>query len=155
MTSESLILLGIVASAAGVLAGCSADQSATGQSVGVAGGPTAPASKAKVTIGGVSYEVEGAVTCTAYEDDLVVVVGREPKAVKMQLTSGDSPAVSSVHLGTVGGFPLIYTEGVKQGDASATKAGKTYTVVGDAFGVDPADGGKPVTKPFRVELSCP
>jgi lipoprotein LpqH len=62
--------------------------------------------------------------------------------------------VSTVGLGNVDG--VVLAVGAGAGDATATKDGKTYTIKGNATGLDmsnPMNGM--ITKPFELVVVCP
>ncbi|WP_171014292.1 lipoprotein LpqH, partial [Gordonia sp. GAMMA] len=71
------------------------------------------------------------------------------------LTSGDSPEVESVGLGSLDGVVLAYQKGAGGGSGEVTKDGDTYTVTGDASGIDPANPTEPVTKSYEIKVTCP
>jgi ipoprotein LpqH len=83
-----------------------------------------------------------------------IAIGQSGTGIAAVLGGGDSPTVTSVALGNVGGVALAVAPGV--GDATATKDGSTYTIKGNATGADmknPMAGM--VTKPFELVVVCP
>jgi lipoprotein LpqH len=83
-----------------------------------------------------------------------IAIGQAGTGVAAILSEGDSPTVTSVALGNVGGAALAVGPGV--GDATATKDGSTYTIKGNATGADMANPmAGMVTKPFELVVACP
>jgi lipoprotein LpqH len=82
-----------------------------------------------------------------------VAIGEAMTGIAAVISEGDSPTVTSVALGNVNGVTLAVAGG--QGDATATKDGKSYKVEGNAVGVDMANPMTPVKKPFALEFTCP
>jgi lipoprotein LpqH len=111
---------------------------------------------AKVTIDGKDHQVQGSVVCATVANTVSLTIGQAPTGVSATLTPGDPPTVTALALGNVDGVSLGYTPGVPGGSADATKDGNTYTIKGNATGMDmsnPTAGS--VTKAFEVELTCP
>jgi lipoprotein LpqH len=69
--------------------------------------------------------------------------------------SEDGSTVQSVGLGNVNGVTLGYQSGTGQGEAKATKDGKSYKITGTATGIDMANPMQPVNKPFEIDVTCP
>lgn len=111
---------------------------------------------AKVTIDGKDHKVEGSVVCATVANTVSLTIGQAPTGVSATLTPGDPPTVTAVALGNVDGVSLGYTPGVPGGSAEATKDGNTYTIKGNATGMDMANPtAGPATKSFEVEITCP
>jgi lipoprotein LpqH len=118
----------------------------------------AGAGQTKVTIDGQDQNVQGQVLCTTAAGNLNIVIGAPPTGVVVTLTTADPPQVTNVALGNVNGVSLGYTGsmgGMSQGNAAATKDGSSYKITGTASGVDMANPGTMVTKPFEIDVTCP
>jgi lipoprotein LpqH len=98
--------------------------------------------------------VRGDVFCSAYGGKMNINIGPMGNPVGVILPEGDS-RVSSVTLGTVDGIMLGFLDGAANGNAAATKDGKSYRITGTAAGFDPANPLEPYTKPFDIEVTCP
>ena len=70
------------------------------------------------------------------------------------ITEADT-RVSSVSLGNVDGVMLAYLDGAANGNATATKDGKSYRITGTAAGVDLKNPMQPYTRPFEISVTCP
>ena len=106
---------------------------------------------AHLTIDGNERPVKGPVTCVDVAGTVTLTVGQGLSGAIATLTTGDTLSVSGVALGNVGGVSLAYSPNVPGGHAEATENDGTYTITGEATGVD---GATPVTKPFELEVSC-
>jgi ipoprotein LpqH len=117
--------------------------------------PTATAAPGgtKVTIDGQDQQVNGTVVCSAMGGNMNIAIGEAATGIAAVISEGDSPTVTSVGLGNVNGVTLAVGAGA--GDATATKDGNTYTISGNATGIDMANPMAPVTKPFAIEVTCP
>jgi lipoprotein LpqH len=82
-----------------------------------------------------------------------VAIGEATTGIAAVLTDSDSPTVTSVALGNVDGVTLAVGGG--QGDATATKDGKSYKITGNAYGIDMANPMQPAKKPFELDFTCP
>ena len=150
------------AAAAAVSSGAAAASSAASASTTTA--PAAGSSSAafgpftsgdaKVFVDGKPREVRGDVFCSAYGGKMNINIGPMGNPVGVILPEGDS-RVSSVTLGTVDGIMLGFLDGAANGNAAATKDGKSYRITGTAAGFDPANPLEPYTKPFNIEVTCP
>lgn len=132
-----------------VMAGCSSPES---NDAAVENNPT------RIVIDGQARTVDGEVLCV---DGLTGEVSIEVDApdtgeplIVLDLTpQGDHPSLSLLSL-TLPDIALSAGRYRTAGVPTVTKAGKTYTVKGDATVVGtPVD--KPVYKPFELELTCP
>lgn len=138
--------------------GSSATASATASVSAPGGGITASTGTgtAKVTIDGNDHQVEGSVVCATVANTVSLTIGQAPSGVSATLTPGDPPTVTALALGNIDGVSLGYTPGVPGGSAEATKDGNTYTIKGNATGMDMANPtAGAVTKPYEVEITCP
>jgi ipoprotein LpqH len=156
------ILVGIAGAAIVVagLAGCSSNKSNTSSSssssaVTASASATTGASTAKVTIDGQDQNVNGTVSCVAAGGNVNIGIGDATTGIGAVISDADPPVVHSVGLGNVSGVTLGYSDAPGQGNAQATKDGKSYTIKGTATGVDMANPLQPVSKPFEVDVACP
>lgn len=132
-------------SAASSESSASASESAT---AAPSGGET------KLTIDGADQALSGTPVCATMGGTVNIAIGQAGTGVAAVLSEGDSPTVTSVALGNVGGAALAVGPGV--GDATATKDGSTYTIKGNATGADMANPmAGMVTKPFELVVACP
>ncbi len=138
------------------LSGCSSDKPSSGggtpsgttsASAG-AGGPT------KVIIDGKDQNVGGMTSCTDMGGTISIIVGGASTGIAAVLTTANPPDVKSVGLGSVNGVVLAYAAGTGQGNASATKNGKSYTIKGTATGIDASNPLTPVSKSFEIDATC-
>ena len=108
---------------------------------------------ARVIVGGRDLNVHGQITCAAAGSDTSISIG--DSGVTAMVGNGSPPMVHTVSLGVVDGTGLNYTESLPgQGRASAVKTDNSYTITGEAVGMNPATQ-LTVTKPFEVNVSCP
>ena len=131
----------------------SATSAATSATDAAKGNP--PPGGATVSIDGADQNIDGTAVCTDLGGNVQIAIGNATQGIGAQVTAGDSPAVKQVGLGNVNGVALGFTEGAPGGDASATKDGNTYTITGNATGVDLANPTQPMTKPFEIKITCP
>lgn len=145
------------------LAGCSSDKKSESKSSPATSAPgtgSVSASAApsgggtKVSIDGQDQNVKGTVVCTAMGGNMNIAIGDAATGIAAVL-SEDGSNVQSVGLGNVNGVTLGYQAGAGQGEAKATKDGKTYTITGTATGIDMANPMQPVNKPFEIKVACP
>lgn len=155
-----LALAGAATLAAG-MSGCSSDKStksesgAASTSASVSEHASSGASEAKVSIDGKDQNISGTTTCAAAAGQVSIAIGGSATGIGVILTDAEPPGVTSVALGNVNGVTLAYAQGAGQGDATATKDGKSYHVTGTATGVDMANPMEPVKKPFQIDATCP
>jgi lipoprotein LpqH len=110
----------------------------------------------KVTLDGQDQPITGSVTCVTQGGNLSIAVGDPSKAITATLTSGDSPDVQSVSMGSSNGVALVYTKGIPGGgEATASKDGSTYKISGKVTGLDASQPGTVLTKPFEMNVTCP
>ncbi|WLP91634.1 lipoprotein LpqH [Gordonia sp. NB41Y] len=83
------------------------------------------------------------------------ISGADIGAVGAVVTSGDSPEVESVGLGSVDGVTLAYQKDAGDGSGEATKKGDTYTIKGKATGIDISNPTSVVTKSYEITVTCP
>jgi len=108
----------------------------------------------KLTIDGADQALTGTPVCATMGGTVNIAIGQAGTGIAAVLSEGDSPTVTSVALGNVGGAALAVGPGV--GDATATKDGNTYTIKGNATGADMANPmAGMVTKPFELVVACP
>lgn len=147
------------------LAGCSSDSGSSESTTSADAGDTATVSAsaeatsapggAKVVIDGQEQNIPGTVACTSMGRNLNIAIGQATTGINALVTEADPPSVQSVGLGNVNGVTLGFQQGTGQGNAEVEKNGKTYTIKGNATGVDMANPLQPVTKPFEIEVTCP
>ena len=143
------------------LSGCSSEDkkaettSASSSSASSSASASAEAgAETKLTIDGADQALSGAPVCATMGGTVNIAIGQAGTGVAAVLSEGDSPTVTSIALGNVGGAALAVGPGV--GEATATKDGNTYTIKGNASGADitnPMAGM--VTKPFELVVACP
>ena len=161
MTKENSVKRGFVVAVGGAaivvagLAGCSDKKSSEATETAASG-----TGKAKVTVDGQDQNIQGAISCVTQGDTVNIAIGETTQGattgIGAQVSTGDSPTVKNVALGTVNGIALAYTAGTGQGNAEAKKDGKTYTITGNAVGADMANPMAGMqTKPFQIEVTCP
>ncbi|MGC2565940.1 MAG: lipoprotein LpqH [Mycobacterium sp.] len=147
------ILVGIVAAATVVasLAGCSSNKSGTSTST------SSPAAVAnKVVIDGQTQNVTGQVSCTQSGGNVNIGIGDPTSGIGAVVTSADPPVVQAVGLGNLTGVTLGYSAGApNQASAQATKSGKSYTIKGNATGINTASPQQALTKSFEMDVTCP
>lgn len=129
----------------------SSESSSASSSASASSAPSG--SGTKVTIDGQDQNVAGTVVCAAVGGNQSIAIGDAGTGIAVLLSEGDSPTVSSVGLGNVNGVTLAVGPGA--GDATATKDGKSYTIKGNATGIDMANPMTPVNKPFEIAVTCP
>ena len=166
MKKSLLVAIGGTAIVVAGLAGCSsgdksssgsssASKSASSSSSSSAASSTAEAGSGgtTVTIDGKPKDVGGSVVCASMGGNVNVAIGEAMTGIAAVITEGDSPTVTSVALGNVDGVTLAVGGG--QGDATATKDGKSYKITGNAYGIDMANPMQPAKKPFELDFTCP
>jgi ipoprotein LpqH len=141
----TIAVAGAAILAAGI-SGCSSNKS----SVSTGGGGNGPT----VSIDGKNQNISGSTVCTTTGGNVNIAIGGQATGIGAVLTDANPPEVKSVGLGNVNGVTLAYTAGTGQGNASATKDGKTYKISGTATGVDMANPMQPVSKPFEINVTC-
>ena len=112
------------------------------------------AGETKVTIDGQDQQVSGTVVCTTMGGNMNIAIGDAATGIAV-VVSEDGSTVQSVGLGNVNGVTLGYQNGTGQGDAKAEKDGSSWTISGNATGIDMANPLQPVTKPFEIAVACP
>jgi len=149
MNRGVVVALGGAAIIVAGLSGCSSDKASVG---------SADKASASVKIDGADQPVSGSVVCATQGGNFVITIGDATKptqVVSVTMSSCDSPQVSVVALGNVGGTVLGFAKGAPGGEASVTKDGSSYTVTGKATGIDATNPIAPVTKPFEIKATCP
>ncbi|MGE2716064.1 lipoprotein LpqH [Mycolicibacterium litorale] len=150
------------------LAGCSSDsgtsettaaettaETSDTATASVSAEATSAPGAAKVIIDGQDQAIQGTVACTSMGGNINIAIGQATTGIGAVVTEADPPAVQSVGLGNVNGVTLGFQQGTGQGNAEVEKDDKTYTIKGNATGVDMANPLQPVTKPFEIEVTCP
>lgn len=170
MKRELLVAIGGAAIAIAGLSGCSSDKEPAASSSSASESSSAEASAessapatpsvatgsggTKVTIDGQDQDVTGGtVVCASVGGNFSISIGEGMTAISALLSESDPPTVNTVGLGNVNGVTLAVGPG--SGSATAEKDGKTYTIKGEASGVDMANPMQPVTKPFEMVVTCP
>lgn len=95
------------------------------------------------------------VACAEVAGKVNIGVGAGTSGVGAVVSTGDDPQVESVGLGSVDGVTLGYQRGVGEGSAEVDKDGKTYTIKGEATGVNMSDPRKMVKKSYEIKVTCP
>jgi ipoprotein LpqH len=131
----------------------SSESSSASSSASSESSSAAASSGTKVTIDGQDQNVAGTVVCQAMGDTMNIAIGDSGTGIAAVLGGGDPPSVTSVALGNVNGVTLAM--GMGAGKAEAKKDGSTYTITGEATGIDMANPMQPVTKPFEIVVTCP
>ncbi|BBZ43690.1 lipoprotein LpqH [Mycobacterium parmense] len=108
---------------------------------------SADAGTVQLTVDGQRQAVQGAVSCTdAGNSSTVINVGSQIEAEVFGTGN-----VTSVGLHTDAVNLQYFKGGYGPGDASATVAGKTYTITGHITG----SGLNGALKPFELDVTCP
>lgn len=145
------------AAVAVALTACGSDDSGSSSTTGAANSASAGGG-ASVTVDGKALDLaDNSVGCTEVAGKVTIGIGSTSGAagIGVVLTSGDSPEVQSVALGSLNGVTLAYHKGTGQGSGEVTKSGNSYTITGEANGIDLAHPTKPVTKPYEIKVTCP
>ena len=149
------IWVGIAAAATVVagLAGCSGNK--PGTSASSSSSAPAPGGN-KVIIDGQTQNVTGQVSCTQVNGNLSIGIGDPTSGIGAVVTNADPPVVQAVGLGNLTGATLGYSAGAQnQANAQATKSGNSYTIKGNATGVNSANPQQALTKSFEMDVTCP
>jgi lipoprotein LpqH len=128
------------------LSGCSSGGGGTGSTTN---------GDVTVTLDGQPQTVKGNVSCVTQGGNVVIGIGDASAGIGATLTSGDSPEVQTVGMGSTNGMALAYTKGGVGGEAKATKDGSKYDISGKVTGIDIKNPLAPVTKPFEIKVTCP
>jgi ipoprotein LpqH len=128
------------------LSGCSSGGGGTGSTTN---------GDVTVTLDGQAQTVKGNVSCVTQGGNVVIGIGDATAGIGATLTSGDSPEVQTVGMGSSSGVALAYTKGGVGGEAKATKDGSKYDITGKVTGIDIKNPLAPVTKPFEIKVTCP
>ena len=128
------------------LSGCSSGGGGTGSTTN---------GDVTVTLDGQPQTVKGNVSCVTQGGNVVIGIGDATAGIGATLTSGDSPEVQTVGMGSTNGMALAYTKGGVGGEAKATKDGSKYDISGKVTGIDIKNPLAPVTKPFEIKVTCP
>jgi lipoprotein LpqH len=151
-----------VACAAIIVAGAGCSSNKSGTSTSTSSSTTAAASAgataagtAKVIIDGQNEPIGGEVACVTTGGNVEIEIGEATSEIGAVLSDADPPQVKSVGLGNTHGVELGYESDSNQGNAQATKNGKSYRITGTATGEDMSNPLQPVTKPFEIDVTCP
>ncbi len=119
--------------------------------------PIAPGGDASIRVDGRDLALpDKSVGCVTRDGRLYMSVGSTGNTgITAVVTEGDSPEVMSVGLGAVDGVTLGYVRGVPGGTASVKKMMKTYTITGEATGINMANPLNPARKQFEFKVRCP
>lgn len=153
------MILGFVAAlavGAGLTAcgGADADKSTTTQQPADKPADKPSASDPIVEVDGKPVEIKDKqVVCQEAGGNMNIAIGGAEGGVGAVLTSGGSPKVKSVGLGTHNGTAMGWAEGAP-GNAEAKKDGNTYEISGKMTAVDPQNPTAPSEKPFRIMVTC-
>lgn len=140
------------------LSGCSSNDSSSSSSesspssASESASATAAPGGTSVTIDGEQQDITADATCATMGGNVNIAIGEAMTGIAAIVSEGDSPTVTSVGLGNVNGVTLAVGPGA--GDATAQKDGDTYTITGNATGIDMANPTSPVTKPFEIVVTC-
>lgn len=98
------------------------------------------------------------VGCTVRNGRVHIAVGSDSgtSGVAAVVTEGDNPTVVSVGLGNVDGVTLGYLSNLPMGgSASVKKLLRTYTITGQATGINISNPLQPARKSFEFKVRCP
>ena len=113
-------------------------------------------SKSSVTVDGKAWTGTFTTVCAKQGDLLALTIadpaGDATKGASATVKSDDT--VSAVGIGNVASGGLGYAEGAPGGSAKLTKDGKTYTVTGEATGVDLANPLEPKKSTYELVFAC-
>lgn len=124
--------------------------------VGCGSDDDSQAPDATVTVGGEELELaDKTVGCTENGDRLNIGIGSGESAIAVVVSTGDEPEVESVALGSLDGVALGYQQGVGDGNAEVSRDGDSYTITGEATGIDVANVAEPVRREFEIAVTCP
>ena len=117
---------------------------------------TASGSKSSVTVDGKAWTGSFSTACAKQGDLLALTIadlsGDATKGASATIKSDDT--VSAVGIGNVASGGLGYAEGAPGGSAKLEKDGKTYTVTGEATGVDLANPLEPKKSTYELVFVC-
>lgn len=121
--------------------------------------PIAPGGAASVKVDGRALDLPNAsVGCVNRDGRVHISVGSETGngGVSAVVTAGDQPQVISVGLGAVDGVTLGYISGIPgTAPAAAKKVMKTYTITGEATGINLTNPLQPSRRQFEIKVRCP
>jgi ipoprotein LpqH len=118
---------------------------------------TAATPNASVVVGGQNQYVGNDVSCTTTNGRVNIAIGPDPDrtGIGAVLSQDNPPQVLSVGVGKVGDATLGYASGFPGGNPAATKQGSSYTINGNATGVDMNNPQQSVSQPFSMNVTCP
>ena len=112
--------------------------------------PSPPA--AGVTINGGNVLQTQAVGCSQLQWMWTIDIGNAASGARVTVdTSGPTPAATTVHINSLGGFTGTYSQG--NGTADTKVSGKTFTVAGTANGFD-TTSNLPASAQYRIVARC-
>lgn len=114
-------------------------------------------SEVSITIDGEALEIaDPTVVCQEVDGTMTIAVGSASGAdgIGATLTTGDSPTVKTVALGSLDGTAMAWAEGAP-GEANATVDGSTYTISGSMSAVDMNNPTAMTETPFEMVIACP
>ncbi|GGF31838.1 hypothetical protein GCM10010922_03690 [Microbacterium sorbitolivorans] len=118
---------------------------------------SAGSSEVSITIDGEALEIaDPTVVCQEVDGTMTIAVGSASGAdgIGATLTTGDSPTVKTVALGSLDGTAMAWAEGAP-GEANATVDGSTYTISGSMAAVDMSNPTAMNETPFEMVIACP
>lgn len=118
---------------------------------------TVGSSEVSITIDGEALEIaDPTVVCQEVDGTMTIAVGSAAGAdgIGATLTTGDSPTVKTVALGSLDGTAMAWAEGAP-GEANATVDGSTYTISGSMAAVDMSNPTAMEETPFEMVIACP
>ncbi|QKT09143.1 lipoprotein LpqH [Gordonia sp. X0973] len=113
---------------------------------------------ATITVDGKPLDLpKNRVTCRTEDGKRYIGVGadRPNSGVAAVVTDAERPEVLSVGLGDVDGVTMGFAQGVGEGQGTVTKSGETYTIRGEATGINRADPTNPTKRRFHLTVRCP
>jgi ipoprotein LpqH len=113
-------------------------------------------SKSSVTVDGKAWTGTFTTVCAKQGDLLALTIGDPAgdatKGASATVKADDT--VTAVGIGNVASGGLGYAEGAPGGSATLKKDGKTYTVTGEATGVDLANPLEPKKSTYEIVFAC-
>lgn len=121
--------------------------------------PIAPGGDASVKVDGTALNLpDKSVGCVTRDGRVHISVGSKNNnsGIAAVVTDGDNPQVISVGLGAVDGVTLGFVTGIPGGgSATAKKTLGTYTITGEATGINMSNPLQPSRKKFEFKVRCP
>ncbi|GAB09426.1 hypothetical protein GOARA_036_01580 [Gordonia araii NBRC 100433] len=121
--------------------------------------PIADGGDASIKVDGKELNLaDKTVGCVTGDGRVNIGVGSEAgkSAIAAVVTEGDNPQVISVGLGAIDGVTLGFVQGIPGGgSATVKKVLKTYTITGEATGINMSNPLQPSKKSFEFKVRCP